>query len=80
MDEKANNVEKANYVWRRRKKIMYMWAKDLDSPNLGELRFVPAQTAASGLTTVLLLAQYQRAQTSSKSVTYIKYHWYKIPF
>lgn len=60
---------------------MYMWAKDLDSPNLGELRFVPAQTAALGLTTALLLAQYQRAQTySSKSVTSIKYHWYKIPF
>lgn len=66
MDEKANNVEKANYVLRRRgkKKIMYMWAKDLDS-NLGELRFVPAETAALCLTTVQFLARYQRAQTYS---------------
>lgn len=39
VDEKANNVEKANYVLRGSKKKknppMYMWAKDLDSPNFG---------------------------------------------
>lgn len=46
------------------KTLVYMWAKDLDSPNLGELRFVP-ETAALCLTTVLFLAQYHRVQTYS---------------
>lgn len=36
---------------------MFMWAKDLDSASLGELRFVP-ETAALCLTTVLFVAPY----------------------